>query len=51
LLGAFSRRKPWKPFTLELVSGSRVEVNHPESLTQLPIRLRERGVCGKGPEE
>jgi hypothetical protein len=30
---ARQRRRPWKPFTLELVTGSRIEVNHPESLS------------------
>jgi len=27
-----NKRRPWTPYTLELVSGSRIEVNHPESL-------------------
>jgi hypothetical protein len=30
---AFLRRRPFLPFTLELVNGSRLEVNHPESVT------------------
>jgi hypothetical protein len=33
ILSAFNRRRPWRPFTLELVNGSRIEVNHPEALT------------------
>jgi hypothetical protein len=32
LLRLFLARQPFRPFTLELVSGSRVEVNHPEAL-------------------
>jgi hypothetical protein len=28
----FNRRAPFRPFTLELLSGTRVEVNHPEAL-------------------
>jgi hypothetical protein len=32
-LRAFQRFSPFRPFTLELVSGSRIEVNHPEALT------------------
>jgi hypothetical protein len=33
VLNAFNRRRPWRPFTLELVSGCRIEVNHPESVS------------------
>ena len=32
LIQSVNRRRPWKPYTLELLSGSRVEVNHPEAL-------------------
>jgi hypothetical protein len=32
ILRAFLALKPFRPFTLELVSGGRVEVNHPEAL-------------------
>lgn len=31
-LRALWRRQPFKPFTVELVSGDRVEVDHPEAL-------------------
>jgi hypothetical protein len=31
-LRAFVRRKPFKPFTVELVSGSRFVVDHPEAV-------------------
>lgn len=31
-LRAFVRRTPFKPFTVELVSGGRFEVDHPEDL-------------------
>lgn len=31
-LRAFYKRRPFQPFTLELASGSRIEVNHPEVL-------------------
>lgn len=33
LLTVFLQRKPWRSFTIELVSGALIEVNHPESLT------------------
>ncbi|PYK46670.1 MAG: hypothetical protein DME46_01360 [Verrucomicrobia bacterium] len=29
---AFARRTPFEPFAVELVSGSRLEVNHPEAV-------------------
>lgn len=32
-LRAFYKRKPFQPFQLELISGSRVGVSHPEALT------------------
>jgi hypothetical protein len=32
VLRLFLAQKPFRPFTLELVSGGRVEVNHRESL-------------------
>jgi hypothetical protein len=31
-LRAFARRAPFQPFVVELVSGTRVEVDHPEAL-------------------
>ena len=31
-LQAFTRRKPFKPFIVELVSGDRLQVRHPEAL-------------------
>ena len=31
-LGAFQRRAPFRPFTVELVSGYRFQVDHPEAL-------------------
>ena len=31
-LRAFVRRVPFRPFTVELVSGDRIEVDHPEAL-------------------
>jgi hypothetical protein len=33
VLAKLLERRPFTPFTLELVSGSRIEVNHPEALT------------------
>ena len=33
VLANFLKQRPFTPFTLELVSGSRIEVNHPEALT------------------
>jgi hypothetical protein len=32
LIQSVNRRRPWKPYTLELLGGSRLEVNHPEAL-------------------
>lgn len=31
-LRAMVRRSPFRPFTVELVSGDRIEVDHPEAL-------------------
>jgi hypothetical protein len=31
-LRAFQRRTPFRPFTVELVSGTRFQVDHPEAL-------------------
>ena len=31
-LRAFVRRTPFEPFVVELMSGSRIQVNHPEAL-------------------
>jgi len=31
-LRAFQRRMPFRPFTVELVSGSRFQVDHPEAM-------------------
>jgi len=33
-LRAFSRRRPFKPFLVELASGARLTVDHPEALAQ-----------------
>jgi hypothetical protein len=33
-LPAFARRRPFKPFTVELVSGDRFVIDHPETLAQ-----------------
>jgi hypothetical protein len=33
LLNAILKRRPFLPFSLELLSGSCIEVNHPEALT------------------
>jgi hypothetical protein len=34
VLKTFYRRRPFQPFTLELINGGRIEVNHPEALRQ-----------------
>lgn len=34
VLDAFCKRMPFRPFTIELVSGSHIEINHPEALRQ-----------------
>ena len=31
-LRAFQRRRPFRPFTVELVSGDRFQIDHPEAL-------------------
>jgi len=31
-LRAFSRRTPFRPYTVELISGTRIQVDHPEAL-------------------
>lgn len=31
-LRTFAKRKPFRPYTVELLSGSRIEVDHPEAL-------------------
>jgi hypothetical protein len=31
-LRSFQRRTPFRPFTVEIVSGHRIEVDHPEAL-------------------
>jgi hypothetical protein len=33
LFNGLAQRKPWRPFTIELMSGSRIEVNHPEAVS------------------
>jgi hypothetical protein len=45
-LRSFYKRRPFQPFTLELVSGGRVEVNHPEALTQQHALLVHRSAKG-----
>lgn len=32
VLQAFQRRRPFRPFTVEFVSGERIAVDHPEAL-------------------
>ena len=39
VLRRFLRHSPFRPFTLELLSGGRLEVNHPEA-----ISVNRRGV-------
>ena len=36
LLRLFLAQKPFRPFTLELFGGGRIEVNHPEALHVYP---------------
>ena len=33
-LRAFHRQRPFQPFALELINGSRIEIKHPEVLRQ-----------------
>ena len=33
LLGNLYKRKPFLPFTLELLNGTKLEIHHPEALT------------------
>jgi hypothetical protein len=39
VLRAFLALRPFQPFTLELISGGRLEVNHPEALEFYPDDL------------
>jgi hypothetical protein len=39
VLRVFLDQTPFRPFTLELLSGTRIEINHPEALT-----MREDGL-------
>jgi len=46
-LRALVRRKPFQPFTVELVSGDRFEVDHPEALVYrggLAVYVNPEGV-------
>lgn len=46
-LRALARRTPFRPFTVELVSGSRIEIDHPEALVfrgGLAVFLSSTGV-------
>lgn len=45
-LRAFYKRRPFLPFVLELASGSRVMVSHPESLLRQGELLLHRGLDG-----
>jgi hypothetical protein len=45
-LRALGRRKPFKPFTVELVSGERIEIEHPEALVfrnAVAVYIRPQG--------
>jgi hypothetical protein len=33
ILRVFHKRKPFRPYTIELTSGARLEINHPEAVT------------------
>lgn len=46
VLRLFQTRQPWKPFTLELITGSRLEVNHPEALEQKEELLKLKSSSG-----
>ena len=44
---ALTRRRPFRPFTVELVSGERIEVDHPEALVYrhgLAVYISPEGV-------
>ncbi len=46
-LRALVRRSPFRPFTVELVSGGRIEVDHPEALvfrSGLAVYISAEGV-------
>jgi hypothetical protein len=42
VLRIFMRRKPFKPFIIELTSGTQIEVRHPEA-----VSIGEEAVLGK----
>jgi hypothetical protein len=42
----FQRRKPWRPFTLELLTGSRIEIEHPEALTRYEDLVKHQSSTG-----
>ena len=46
VLRVFQTRRPWKAFTLELVNGCRLEVSHPEALTQYGELVKLRSASG-----
>jgi hypothetical protein len=46
LFRGFSQRKPWRPYTVELINGSRIEINHPEALSQTGEILKCRSTTG-----
>jgi len=49
VLHGYLDRAPFRPFTIELLNGSRVEVNHPEALTlrkDLVVYKSSRGMYG-----
>jgi hypothetical protein len=65
-LGAMVHRKPFRPFTVELVSGNRTKVDHPEAVVHRagvavyispdghPVLFDQEGVCqiiGEGAEK
>jgi hypothetical protein len=43
---AFLRKQPFQPFTLELVNGSRLDINHPEVLRQQGDLIVYRSTMG-----
>jgi hypothetical protein len=46
LWNAFAKRRYGKPFTLELVNGCRIEINHPKSITLGKDLLAVRSTSG-----
>lgn len=44
-------QKPFRPFTIELLSGRRIQVAHPDNIFIMPSRQKVRNIEVYGPED